>query len=295
MGWGALGAAVTVGGWGVLADQRILPGRSVIDTVLRRCDLDTPVPAEADPGRMFRSSFYSKKRGRSVNYMLAYPPGAAPGAQLPVCLCLHGYGGDERAPFDTLRYHRLLAAGVTTKTPLFVLASVSGGNGYWHPHPDDDPLGMLLTEFPLILTQHGLPTNHFGLLGWSMGGYGALVAATERPGTFPVVVANAPAFWESYDDAQSARPGAFSSAEEWRTWGDLPARVERLRPLSVRIDCGESDPFEPVLSDLRDHLPDPEVVHIVPGCHDDTFWRSVAPLQLSMIGKALTATPKAGS
>jgi hypothetical protein len=65
--------------------------------------------------------------------------------------------------------------------------------------------------------------------------------------------------------------------------------VERLRYTNLRIDCGESDPFEPVVSDLRAQLPNPGVVHIAKGCHDATFWRSMAPLQLKMIGTALAA------
>jgi enterochelin esterase-like enzyme len=289
IGWGALGAVAGLGGWGLLANERVVPGRSVLDTVFGRCNVDTPPPPEATPGRTFRSSFYSRKRNRSVNYMLGYPPGVRLDAVLPVCLCLHGYGENERAAFDTLGYHKLLAAAVKAKVPPFVLASVDGGGGYWHPHPDDDPLGMLTTEFPVILTQHGLPVDRFALLGWSMGGFGALLAATEQPATYAAVAANAPAFWPSYGDAHSVNPGAFSSEEEWNTWGNLPPRVEKLRYANIRIDCGESDPFEPVVSDLRGQLPDPGVVHIAKGCHDATFWRSLAPLQLKMIGDALSA------
>jgi enterochelin esterase-like enzyme len=289
---GVLGAGVGLGGWALLANERLAPGRSVLDFALGRCNVDTPPPAEATPGRIVRSSFYSRKRGRDVNYMLGFPPGVALDAVLPVCLCLHGYGEDERAAFDSLGYHRLLAAAVKAKVPPFALASVAGGTGYWHPHPGDDPLGMLLTEFPTVLTQYGLPVDRLGLLGWSMGGFGALLAATEQPAQFAAVVANAPAFWSSYDDARSVNADAFSSEAEWQAWGDLPQRVERLRYSNVRIDCGDSDSFSPAVSDLRDHLPDPNVVHFAKGCHDATFWRSVAPQQLAMIGTALAAPTK---
>jgi S-formylglutathione hydrolase FrmB len=293
IGSSVLGAGVGLTGWGLLADWRILPGRGVLDEVLGRCDIDTPPPAEAAPGLVLRNSFYSRQRARTVTYSLAYPPKAVPGAPLPVCLVLHGLNGDDRSAFDELGYHKLLAAAVAAKVPPFVLASVSGGNGYWHPHPGDDPLGMLLTEFPTILSQHGLPVNKFGLFGWSMGGYGALLAATETPPMFPVVVANSPAFWPSYDEARSVYTDAFSSEDEWNTWGNMPNRVEKLRYVTnVRIDCGESDSFEPAIDDLRDQLPDPNVVHFVKGCHDDNFWRSVAPEQLRLIGTALTPSKK---
>ena len=52
--------------------------------------------------------------------------------------------------------------------------------------------------------------------------------------------------------------------------------------MAVRIDCGESDPFAPAVKALRDRLPDPGVVHLAKGCHDNAFWRSVAPAQLRL-------------
>ncbi len=286
IGSGVLGGAAGLGGWGLLADARLVPGRSLLDGLLGRCDISA-TPREAEPGRVLRSSFYSRKRNRSVNYMIAYPPATAAGARLPVCLLLHGLGEDERTGFDGLRLHRLVAGAMTSQSPRFVLAAVSGGDGYWHPRPGDDPLGMVLEEWPVVLAQHGLPVDRFGLLGWSMGGYGALVAASEQPARFPVVVADAPAFWLSYEDARSANPTAFTSADEWRAWGDLTTRTDKLADLTLRIDCGESDPFEPAVSDLRDRLPDPSVVHITPGCHDGAFWRSVAPAQIRLISQVL--------
>jgi S-formylglutathione hydrolase FrmB len=124
-----------------------------------------------------------------------------------------------------------------------------------------------------VLAQHGLPVTRFAVLGWSMGGFGALLAATEAPETFVAVVANAPAMWLSYE---KANPAAFASAEEWREWGDLLNRAEKLRGVRVRVDCGDSDEFAGAVAALRDRLPDPRAV-----------WRSVAPEQLRFIGTAL--------
>lgn len=288
-GSGLLGAAAGIGGWALLADLRLVPGRSILNDALGRCNLDTTPPPEAEPGRLVRSSFYSTHRGRSVGYVLAYPPKVAAGARLPVCLVLHGFGADENSAFAEIGYHRLLAAAVAAKVPPFVLASLDGGTGYWHPHDSgDDPLGMLLEGFPVVLRQHGLPVERFAVLGWSMGGFGALLAAAEAPKRFVAVVANAPAFWRSYDEARSANATAFDSEEEWRKYGDLLARAEHLSGPRVRIDCGESDPFAPAVLRLRDRLPDPAVVRLARGCHDTVFWRSVAPEQLRLIGTALT-------
>src|SRR5207248_2870938 len=59
-----------------------------------------------------------------------------------------------------------------------VIAAVDGGHSsYWHRRADgSDALRMLLEEFVPLAEQgrSGLPK---ALLGWSMGGYGALLAA----------------------------------------------------------------------------------------------------------------------
>ena len=72
------------------------------------------------------------------------------------------------------------------------------------------------------------------------------------------------------------------------TAGDLRTLTANLKGVALRVDCGESDSFEPAISALRDQFPDPSVVHIAKGCHDNAFWRSVAPEQLKLIGTALT-------
>jgi S-formylglutathione hydrolase FrmB len=291
IGSALLGAAGGVGGWTLLADLRLVPGRGVVDQVLGRCRLDTE-PAEAEPGLVVSQSFYSEHRARSVGYRLAYPPGASGGSGLPVCVVLHGAGDDETAAFDGLGYHRLLAAAVAAGVPPFVLASVDGGASNWHPRASgDDALGMLLDEVPVVLEQHGLPADKLALLGWSTGGYGALLAASEAADRFVAVAASGPALWRSFDEANEASPGSFDSADDWRIWGDMRTRVGQLRDVALRIDCGESDPFAPALASLRERMPDPASVHITGGCHDDTFWRSAAPEQLRMIGTALTPPP----
>jgi S-formylglutathione hydrolase FrmB len=287
IGSSVLGAAGGTGIWALLADARLVPGRGVMDQALGRCDIESN-PPQAEPGALVRSSFFSQHRSRPVGYMLAYPPKIAAGTPLPVCLVLHGWGNTYKDPFDGLGYHRLLAGAVAAGVPPFILASIDGGETYWHPRAGDDPIGMITDDFPTVLTQHGLPVDKFGLLGYSMGGYGALVLAAKAPKRFPVVAANSPAFWRSYDEANKVNAKAFDSEADWREWGDLRTRTLDLKTVAVRVDCGESDSFEPAINALREQFPDPSVVHIAKGCHDNAFWRSVAPAQLALIGNTLT-------
>jgi S-formylglutathione hydrolase FrmB len=171
--------------------------------------------------------------------------------------------------------------------PPFVLATVDGGQAWWHPRKaaGDDPLTMLLSDFPVVLAQHGLPSDTLAVLGYSMGGYGAMLAASLAPRRIAAVVASSPALWLSYDDAHRVNPTSFDSADDWRRWGDPHSFLPALTGAPLRIDCGESDSFAPALTSLR--FPDPSAVHVTKGCHEYAFWRSVAPVQLSFIGSAL--------
>jgi enterochelin esterase-like enzyme len=288
---GTLGIAGLAGagaGAVALAAGGVIPGKAVVDQQLGFCDVDVPrVTATAGP--IVAGTFPSKLRRTTVAYKIAYPPGHRPGSSLPVSLVLHGYASDESGALAAGNYPANLAATVAAGTPPFALASVAGGNGYWHPHPDDDPLGMLTNEFLPVLRSHDLSVGQPAVLGYSMGGYGALMCGLTQPTRYSTIVANAPAFWRSYDEAHRVNAGSFSSAAEWESYGDVLGRADDVGHLSAHIYVGESDSFEPVVKALADRLPDASVVRISKGCHDGTFWQAHAPEQLRIIGTALSA------
>jgi S-formylglutathione hydrolase FrmB len=297
---GAAGLAA-IGGAGVaLVDADVLPGRSVLNNALGRCDAPAPPAAlRAAPGPTVTGSFHSARRGRDVGFAIGYPPGHGPGAKLPVCLLLHGYGGDGAGALGSGGYPDFLAGAVRDGGTPFALAGVDGGPGYWHPHAADDPLGMIFDEFLPLLASRGLDvTSGAGpragaarpaVAGWSMGGYGALVCALTRPELFAAVVATSPAVFRSYDDARRVNPGAFDSPAEWTAY-DVTARAAEFAGLPIHIAIGADDPFAPAVRRLRDRLPDPSRVTIGTGCHDGTFWTWAAPDQVRLIGAALAKT-----
>ncbi|MFJ8577979.1 alpha/beta hydrolase [Micromonospora sp. NPDC093277] len=299
----SLGAAAGIAGVGAggiaLVDAEVLPGRSALNQTLGRCNAREPDAPRVPAPAPVTGSFRSAARRRQVAFAIAYPPGYAPGARLPVCLALHGYGSDSRGTIQAGGYSELLAGDGSSSgrgepepskpsqgvTP-FALAAPDGGNGYWHPHADDDPLGMLVDEFLPLLAERGLRTDRVAVAGWSMGGYGALLAALTYPDRFRAVVATSPAIFHSYADAKRVNAGAFDSADEWARY-DVTARAHEFAGLPVRIAIGAADPFADAVRTLRERLPDPSAVEITTGCHDDHYWRSVAPGQVRAIGAAL--------
>ncbi len=244
-----------------------------------------PAPRGAPPGPLETWQFWSRARQTAVGATLAYPPGSGPGDRLPVCVLLHGRGSGHRSPFEGLALHRHLAAHVAWQPPeRFALASVDGGNRYWHPRQDgDDPLRMVLDELLPSLEQRGLTVDRFAVLGWSMGGYGALLMGMTAPDRVAAVAASSPAVWPSYE---GSRRGGFDSRADWARH-DVLRHAGRLDGVPVRVDCGSGDPFLPGVRLLARRLPTDARVVIATGCHDTTYWSRQAPAQLAFVGAAL--------
>ena len=176
---GALGTAVLAAGGSVVAiEDGVLPGRTRLAELTGACDVDA-VPAAGPVGAITSGRFASSARGRDVGWSLALPPGHDC-AGLPVALILHGRGDDHSSGFAQLKLHQFLAAYTRAGGTPFALAAVDGGDGYWHPRSNgDNPLRMVTEEFLPMLGELGLRTDTIGVLGWSMGGYGALLFARE--------------------------------------------------------------------------------------------------------------------
>jgi enterochelin esterase-like enzyme len=283
---GLVGAAA---GGIALVDAEVVPGKSKLDDALGRCDAPPPPAAQrGTPQPPVTGSFRSAARRRDVRFAISYPPGYSDGADLPVCLALHGFGSDALGALGAGGYPDFIAGAVRDGAAPFALAAPDGGNGYWHPHADDDPLGMLVDEFLPLLASRGLRTDKVAVAGWSMGGYGALLFALTYRDRVRLAVASSPAIFHSYADAHHVNPGAYDSADEWARY-DLTARAKEFAGLPVQMAIGAADPFAAAVRTLRKRLPDPGVVRITTGCHDGRFWTYAAPAQVRAISSALAA------
>ncbi len=258
----------------------------VVFTLAACSSLPDGVP-DVDTGPLVSGSFQSRYRHTEVGWSVAYPPGNHP-RPLPVLVVLHGRGGDHNTAFgSSLHLDHYLADAVAHGVRPFVIASVDGGDHeYWHPRRGTDPAGMVVHEFLPLLARRGLDVRRIGLLGFSMGGYGALYLA-ERLGRarVAVMVAESPAIWPT---AAQTVAGAFDDAADYAAHTIFGARrLERLHGIALRIDCGASDGFAPITRELRSQLRPRPAGGIEPGGHDSSYWRSQAPAQLRFVGRHL--------
>ncbi|MFI7588467.1 alpha/beta hydrolase [Spongisporangium articulatum] len=288
---GVLGGLGLIGTAGALVYEDVLPGRVA---ALKWLGLTGPagaVPA-VPTGPSASGRFRSHRRGVDVNWAVSYPRGFEDDARLPVCLVLHGRGASA-AGMQEIGYPQVLSAAVAAGVPPFALAAVDGGETYWHPRRDGDAQGMLLEEFLPLLARRGLQASEndrIGVLGWSMGGYGALLLAA-RLGSERVagVVAESPALWLEPGDSAA---GAFDDREDFeRNDVFTRARLRALTGVRVKIDCGRADPFwwaaRTYAQDLGKATGTAPETDFGDGVHTNRYWLAKAPKSIGFIGNAL--------
>jgi enterochelin esterase-like enzyme len=285
LGYG-LGAAAgaTVAGL-ELVSHGVLPGRSVLDELDGACSAAVPGETFSPAGPSRSGRFYSRARNRSVGYTIAYPPGHAPGSELPLAVVLHGFGGNHTSGFGGLTMARALAIRTGGRRPApIALVAVDGGAGYWNPHPGDDPMAMIIDELIPMCRRAGLGRSpgSIGATGVSMGGYGALLLGEKHPHLFAAVAAISPAVWTNYAEARGANPGAYASAADFAA-DDVVTHAAALAAVPVRVASGLQDPFHPGVAALARALPASATVVITEGCHDGSFFASQTPAALAFL------------
>lgn len=280
----AVGAA---GGAGI--QQGALPGRPWLQQHLGLNGEVGTVP-DVVAGPVERGSFVSAARlGAPTRWALVRPPGIT--GPLPLVVVLHAYGHDVETllgPGFGLPQH--LAAAVAGGAPPFQLAMADGGTSYWHERPSGEDAGaMVVDELLPLLDRRGVPTEKVGLLGWSMGGFGALhLAGLLGSDRVPTTVATSAAIWTDGDDATRR---AFDDEAQWEAFTPF-GRQDDLAGIALRLDCGTGDPFYRAVEDYAAGFPSDADVTVVfePGGHTAGYWRRVLPAQLAFLGAGVASS-----
>jgi hypothetical protein len=244
-------------------------------------------------------TFVSTAAGGHVAYG-HWPPVVEAGAAVraDVCYCLPARRKDPEWLLDGPMGLAALAARspVAAGPGALLLVAVDGGDTFWHARTRrEDRMTMLLEEFIPWFEQRG-PGRAAGgarerraVMGWSMGGYGALLAAERRPDLFGAVAAVSPALWRSY---AAAGVGAFDGPGDFRRH-DVFAGAAALGNTAVRVDCGTADRFCGAARDFARHCVEQTGRAVAgefsEGRHHPDYWRGVAPAELAFVRRALDA------
>jgi enterochelin esterase-like enzyme len=282
---GAIGV-IAAGAAGVeLVSHGVLPGKYRLDEIDGACSATGPPLRFSKPGTMHPGHFYSQARQRDVDYTVAYPPGHGPGSSLPLVVVLHAHGATSANPLSGIT---LGDACALEALPPMAMVAADGGNGYWNPHPGDDPMGMVIDELIPMCQSLGLGRSpqRIGTMGISMGGYGALLMGETYPRLFSAVAAISPAIWTTYAQARSANDGAYATARDFAR-NDVVTHASALAGMPVRVASGIDDPFHPGVEALAEALPPGAIVDFSSGCHTGSFFQAQEEPSLAFLGKHL--------
>ncbi|MGF2950836.1 alpha/beta hydrolase [Mycobacterium sp. THU-M116] len=290
-----LGTSAAVGAAGAFALDSVLKPRSPratpVPTALFTAGTGLPlapaVPREPAPSSqpaptMVTGSFVSAARGGiTTNWAIARPPGQT--MPLRPVIALHGKGSDAASVMAGGVEHGL-AQAVDAGLPPFAVVAVDGGGGYWHTRASGEDSGaMVLDELIPMLSNQSLDTSRVAFLGWSMGGYGALLLGGRLgPARTAAICAVSPALWLS---PGAAAPGAFDGPADFAANSvfGMPA----LASIPIRVDCGDSDPFYAATKQFVAQLPNPPAGGFSPGGHNGAYWSSQLPAELTWLAPLL--------
>lgn len=215
--------------------------------------------------------------GHRPRWRLALPKGSK---TPPLVVVLHGRGGNADTAFDALRLQDHV-----TRTGLAV-ASVDGGDLYWHARRSGADPGAMVTDdlLPLLRDESGY-AGPVAFLGWSMGGYGSLLLASALgPRVVGAVVAESAALWT---EPGASAPGSFDDREDFQAHDVFAtSRTRVLTRIPVRLDCGDTDPFVAANRAFARRLPSAHLT-VDSGGHNTGYWRGHASAQLDWVAARL--------
>ena len=100
---GVAGVATVVAGAALgleLVSRGVLPGQQELDRIDGACSVTAPPLRFSTTGVSRSGSFFSKARGRTIGYTIAWPPGHGPGSAVPLIVMLHGEGANHANALD---------------------------------------------------------------------------------------------------------------------------------------------------------------------------------------------------
>ncbi len=238
---------------------------------------------------MISGSLRSRYVRQPVSYVLAVGDGVDRRAIDRAIYVLPGRSVTAREVFAGLNYGAPFGAAMRANPILrrSVLVSFDAGDSYFHPRASGENRLALVTEelAGVVARLTGSRPKREALVGMSMGGYGALLAAERQPERYRAVAVAGPALFPSYEDERGSVGDAFDGAADFARY-DVVGQAGALRGRAVRIRCGLSDPFAPGVRAFARACPSADVV-IEKGCHDDGFWRASGQALLEFVAAHL--------
>lgn len=266
-------------------------------------------------------SFKSTTLGREENYAVELPSSYATDKtrRYPVLYFLHGQFGNEN-DWERNGMNEIFEKMVTDhEVGEMIVVLPNGGSSFFinafdgSSRYEDFIINELLAQ--IDKDYRTIPRREArGIMGVSMGGFGALTLAMKHSNLFSVVAAHSAALLEEIPQPSATdrrmqfrlqlAQRVFGNPIDKDFWGHnnpilLAESLKNPPPLKIYFDCGDQDRFGfNVGADVFDKALTAHQVahefHIFPGNHGWEYTRSVAPRSFKFISTALQETAQSG-
>jgi S-formylglutathione hydrolase FrmB len=269
-----------------------------------------PAVTHAAAGRVECNALQSKILARRVSYCIVLPASfdTEKTKHFPILYSLHGLGDNEQFFVHSGLWNLVEDMQEKRELKEFLIATPDGGAGFYINSRDGKNRyeDFLLQEFfPFIEKRYRAAAGRAnrGILGVSMGGYGALHLAFRHPQLFVSVSAHSaalieklPAFLGNAPQSPRARVlgnvfGAPPDLAFWEQNSPLTlARTANLTGLHIYLDCGDRDDygFDAGAAALDKILTARHIAHefhLYPGRHDVAYFAEHLPASLLFTSK----------
>ncbi len=265
----------------------------------------TAVGARASRDRITASTYWSPVLGRAMPYLTHSAEGA--GDDAPVLYLLHGHGGGEwdwvRAGGAIETVDQMVEARMLP--PLHVVLPGVGNSWYVDGPAPHGPVATTLLDGLMPVVEQALAPEAAwrGVIGLSMGGFGALHLGLQQPKRWRFIGALSPAiftpgsqfpgfqlqlfsgaFGDPFDRARFAAANPFNR---------VPALARAEERPELYLSCGIEDFFGLAVGTraFGEALADaavPATVLIKSGRHDWAYWRAELPEALAALGSTVS-------
>jgi pimeloyl-ACP methyl ester carboxylesterase len=260
--------------------------RALVSSVHRGCARVVGLPSTNGVTVVYRT-FDSQHVAppHRVTYGIAYPANVDPKTIERVAYALPGRGESAKEMLGT--FAAFFAQQPHDPQAPWMLVSADAGESYFHPRRNgENRLTLVASDlWSALARDFGIRPKREALLGVSMGGYGALLAAEQYWPRYCSVAVAGPAIFPSYKDEASSVGDAFDDESDFNAYSVI-AGSGMLAHIPVLVRAGSGDPFVPGVRAFAARVPHADV-RIEPGCHDEMFWRSSAPAMLAFTAKNL--------
>jgi pimeloyl-ACP methyl ester carboxylesterase len=245
--------------------------------------ITTPEPS-GDRGPIIEGLIPATHIRTPIHYALVVPRGLDPRTVTRIVYALPGRGGNAHDLVTSTGYAAYAQTIMRNGGAPFAVLAMDAGESYVHPRSSgEDRLGVLMNDLPVLARSLLSPQiDYEALVGVSMGGYGALLAAERNPQRYRAVAVAGPALFQSYGEENRAIGDGFDDAAQFATY-DVIAHAAKLAHTPVLVRAGYGDPFYANVKAFAKACPHADVGYIEHGCHDDGVWRLTAPQLLSFV------------